>query len=284
MDYFEERPASSYTRAMSELSQRQQGTSVGALLRYWRTIRRLSQLALAMEAQISARHLCFIETGRAKPSRDMLRLLAEVLDIPLRERNSLFLAAGFAPVYAESALDEPMLRSVQSALSAILRQQEPFPAVLMNRNWDILDTNQAATRFFGFLLGSRPQPAVPNVLRLMFDPEGLRPYVSNWPAVAEALVGRLRRESVGGVPDDAGKHLLAEILAYPGVPANLHTNAVGLNVPVVPVSFTKDAITFNYFSTVTTLGTPQDVTAQEIRLECFFPLDDETAQRARELT
>lgn len=258
-------------------------TSIGSLLRFWRTRRRWSQLALANEAQISARHLCFIETGRAKPSRDMVVLLASVLDVPLRERNGWLLAAGFAPMYAESALDAPALESVRAALDAILQKQEPFPAVLMNRHWDVLDGNGAATRFFGFLFGDKPMPAKPNVIRMMFDGEGLRPYVTNWPEVAEALLGRLRRESVGGLEDDATRTLLAEVLGYPGVPARLRASSPVAGIPIVPVRFAKDGIELNFFSTVTTLGTPQDITAQETRLECFFPLDPETGERARAL-
>ena len=126
--------------------------SVGALLQHWRNVRNLSQLSLASEAEISPRHLSFVETGRAKPSREMVLLLAAKLDVPLRDRNMLLLAAGFAPAFTESQLDAPELVSVKNALDAILRQQEPFPAVVMNRHWDIVQANRAATRFFGFLL------------------------------------------------------------------------------------------------------------------------------------
>jgi transcriptional regulator with XRE-family HTH domain len=273
-----------YTREMGSVSPREE-ESIGALLRFWRTTRRFSQLALATEAQISARHLCFIETGRAKPSREMVVLLANVLDVPLRERNALLLAAGFAPTYAESALDASVLSSVRAALDAILRQQEPFPAVVMNRYWDVLDANAAATRFFRFLFGERPMPQKPNVIRMMFDGDGLRPHVTNWPEVAEALIGRLRRESVGGVQDDTTRALLSEVLSYPGVPARPRPAAPATaNVPIVPVRFAKGGVEFNFFSTVTTLGTPRDITAQEVRLECFFPLDHATAERAHHLT
>lgn len=257
--------------------------SIGGLLRFWRTNRRFSQLELATEARISARHLCFIEIGRSKPSRDMVVLLANVLDVPLRERNGLLLAAGFAPIYAESALDGSALASVRAALDAMLRQQEPFPAVVMNRYWDVLDTNAAAKRFFAFLFGERPMPDNPNVIRMMFDAEGLRSYVRNWPDVAEALIGRLGRESVGGIQDERTRALLTEVLAYPGVPDRLRSSSGVSGVPIVPVRFAKGDLEFNFFSTVTTLGTPQDITAQEVRLECFFPLDGGTAERAREL-
>jgi transcriptional regulator with XRE-family HTH domain len=255
----------------------------GALLAYWRKARRLSQLALATEAEISPRHLCFVETGRSRPSREMVLLLAGVLDIPLRERNELLLAAGFAPMYAESSLDAPVLAAVRGALDAILRQQEPFPAVVMNRRWDIVLTNRAAERFFGFLLGDRPPDPQPNVLRMMLGPAGVRPMVANWDAVAETLVRRVHREVVGGVQDEATTNLLSEILAYPGVRESWRRPTHDLSLPIVPITFRKGDRVFHYFHTVTTLGTPQDITAQEIRIECFFPADSATAESARQL-
>jgi transcriptional regulator with XRE-family HTH domain len=261
-------------------------SDVGPLLQHWRRTRRLSQLALAAEAEVSARHLCFIETGRASPSRAMVLKLAAVLDVPLRERNALLLAAGFAPGYAESPLDAPALAAVRGALDAILAQHEPYPAVVMDRNWDIERTNEAARRFFGFLLDKHPPagPGPANVLRLMLHPGGVRPYVTNWPGVAAALVARVRREALGGATDERARRLLAEALAYPGVPdAIAPADAAAPLLPVVPVRFAKDGRRFDYFSTVTTLGTPQDVTLQELRIESFFPADDQTRDAARRL-
>jgi transcriptional regulator with XRE-family HTH domain len=248
-------------------------SAVGVLLQHWRKTRQLSQLALATEAEISARHLSFLETGRARPSREMVLLLASALEVPLRERNSLLLAAGFAPLYQESKLDAPALAPVRAALDAILAQQEPHPAVVMNRQWDILMTNAAASRFFGHLLGGAAASAPANVVRLMFSLQGLRPYVRDWEVVAEALIHRVHREAVGHVVDHATAALLREVLAYPGVPARWGTPALAPpQLPIIPITFDKGAETFRYFSTVTTLGTPQDITAQEIRIECFFPL------------
>lgn len=258
--------------------------SVGSLLQYWRRARHLSQLALATEAEISARHLCFLETGRATPSREMVLLLASVLDVPLRERNVLLLAAGFAPVYKETQLDAPELQCVRVALDAILRQQEPFPAVVMNRHWDVVRGNTAASRFFGFLLGDTTTEMPMNVIRMMFHPRCLRPYVTNWAATAEALVRRIHREAVGRVQDEGTLKLLEEIFSYPEVPRSWrHSDPRAAVVPVAPVSFMKGDRTFNFFSTVTTLGTPQDITLQEIRIECFFPGDDDTERHAREM-
>lgn len=257
---------------------------MGALLQYWRKARRLSQLELAAEAEVSSRHLSFVETGRANPSREMVLLLARVLDLPLRERNTLLLAAGFAPMYLETQLEAPEMARVRAALEAILAQQEPFPAVVMNRYWDILGANKAASRFFAFLLGDRAPAGPGNVLRMMFDPDAVRPFVTNWEAVAESLIQRVHRECVGGVPDERTRALLAELLDYPGVPRAWHKASPGtLMVPVVPVSFAKEERCFNFFSTVTTLGTPQDITVQEIRIECFFPADDATERAARRL-
>ncbi len=258
--------------------------TIGSLLKYWRTARSLSQLALAHEAEVSPRHICFLETGRAHPSREMVMLLGSVLAVPLRERNSMLLAAGFAPVYGETTLDAPELGAVRKALFAILRQQEPFPAVVMNRHWDIVHANDAARAFFGMLLGERAPAQAPNVVRSMFDPDGLRPYVENWEAVAETLVQRIHREAVGGVTDAATARVLAEALAFPGVPTRLRQlDLTRPSVPVVPICFRKGAQAFNFFSTVTTLGTPQDVTLQELRIECFFPADAATEARARGL-
>ena len=259
---------------------------VGPLLQHWRKARRLSQLALASEAAVSVRHLCFIETGRSRPSRTMVLRLAEVLDVPLRERNALLLAAGFAPVYQESAFDAPSIAVAAEAIAAILAQQEPFPAVVMNRDWDIQHANQAAAGFFGFLRGGRvaAPPGPPNVLRMMFHPDGLRSYVANWPEVAHSLVQRVSREAIGGATDARARRILAEILAYPGVPAALAAPDPTTPVlPIVPVSFAKGGQRFDFFSTVTTLGTAQDITLQELRIECFFPANEQTRAAAHQM-
>jgi transcriptional regulator with XRE-family HTH domain len=268
----------------AQLQPSRRSSPFGALLQHWRQVRRKSQLAFAIEAEVSPRHICFLETGRARPSRDMVLLLASALDVPLRERNALLLAAGYAPAYRETELDSSELGAVRAALQAILRQQEPFPAVVMNRSWDILTSNDAAARFFGFLLDPAALSGPANVIRMMFDPQGLRPFVLSWETVAEALVTRVHREAVGGAPDEATVRLLEEVLAFPGVPQRWQRpNPETPLMPVIPVTFRKDSKTFAYFSTVTTLGTAQDVTLQELRIECFFPMDAETERNAKEL-
>ncbi|HYE88785.1 MAG TPA: helix-turn-helix transcriptional regulator [Vicinamibacterales bacterium] len=257
---------------------------LGALLQHWRRVRNVSQLALAHEASVSPRHVCFVETGRSQPSRDMVLLLADALRIPFRERNALLLAAGYAPMFQESSLDARELAPVRAAVDAILRQQAPYPAVVMNRHWDILTANDAATRFFTRLLDGRTPPDAGNVLRLMFHPDGVRPCVENWETVAPTLLQRVHREAVGGALDDRGHALLKEVLAYPGVPASWSAPDLGAPLlPVLPVTFALDGQRYNYFSAVTILGTPQDITLQEIRIECFFPLDDMTTAAARRL-
>jgi transcriptional regulator with XRE-family HTH domain len=256
---------------------------VGPLLAYWRGVRRMSQLALATEAEVSPRHVSFIESGRANPSRDMVLLLARVLDVPLRERNTLLQAAGFAAAYRESALAAPQLAAVERALEAILTQHRPFPAVVLDRGWNIVRSNDAAAAFFGSLLdGSAVAALGPrNVLRLIFHPDGLRPRIANWETVAEALIQRVHREAVGNAVTDDVRALVAEVLAYPGVPARwARPDLTTALLPIIPIVFERDGRRFSYFSMVTTLGTPIDVTAQELRIECFFPVDDETRRAA----
>lgn len=256
--------------------------ALGALLRTWRRTRGVSQLTLATRLGVSPRHLSFIETGRSSPSREMVLLLAEGLAVPLRDRNQLLLAAGYAPVYRETDLDDPELAPVHDAISAILEKQNPYPAVVMDRRWNLVRVNRSARAFFNtFLLDGALSPERPNLLRAMFDPELVRPYVVDWETVASILIQRVHREAVGAVPDEG---LLDALLAYRGVPESWRVPSVEAPaLPVVPVSFEKDGRRFDYFSTLTTLGTPQDVSLQELRIECFFPLNDSTAHEAGEL-
>jgi transcriptional regulator with XRE-family HTH domain len=256
-----------------------EATTVGRLIQHWRRVRNKSQLSLALQAGVSARHIGFLELGRANPSREMILLLAGVLDVPLRERNALLLAAGFAPIYTETGLEAPEMRHARTAIGLILKHQEPYPAVVMDRHWNMLSSNGAASRFFGRLitLPSGGPPA--NIIRLMFDPAGLRPFVANWEAVAEALIQRIHREALGGVSDAGTASLLKEVLAYPGVPGRwrLPDLLAPFPRPFLAVLFRKGRQAWDFFSTVTTLGTPLDVTLQEIRIECFFPADEQTA-------
>jgi transcriptional regulator with XRE-family HTH domain len=248
-------------------------SAVGQLLQQWRQERKLSQLTLASNARISSRHLSFVESGRSAPSRDMILTLAAALDVPLRDRNQMLLAGGFAPVYRETPLADPVMAPVRDALDRVLRHHEPYPAVVMDRYWNVLDTNNPAAAMFAFLLGHRPDN--PNVVRLMFGP--LRRFVTNFSEVGPALIQRIYREAVAGVVDEQTRALLTDVLAAPGIPpAWRRPDLTAPIVPVVPVRFARDGVAVAYFSMVSTVGTPQDVTAQEIRIEGFFPVDEVT--------
>jgi transcriptional regulator with XRE-family HTH domain len=257
---------------------------VGRLIQHWRRARGKSQLALSLEAGISTRHLGFVEVGRANPSREMVLRLAGVLGVPLRERNALLHAAGYAPQYGTTGWQAPEMEHARRAVGLILQHQEPYPAVVMDRHWNMLDANAAAARFFARLIGRTSDATAPNVIRLMFDPTGVRPYVANWEAVAFELIQRVHREALGGVPDTATSALLDEVLAYPGVPRRWATpDATAAPRPYLAIEFRKDDLALDFFSTVTTLGTPFDVTLQEMRIECFFPANERTRAAAKDL-
>jgi transcriptional regulator with XRE-family HTH domain len=241
-------------------------------------VRHLSQLALSIEAQTTPRHLSFVETGRSQPSREMVLRLARVLDVPIRERNQLLLAAGYAPLYREAGLEADEAAQVRAALERMLTAHEPYPAVVMDRHWNVTEAKSAAEALFAWLLTGQDPDDPANVIRLVFDPNGIRTFVSNWEAVAETLVQRVHREAVGGVPDTATLALLDDALAYPDVPSEWGSPGLDSHpLPVIPVEFRRDRLALSYFSTVTTLGTPQDALLEEIRVENFFPADDRTA-------
>lgn len=255
-------------------------TGLGELLRWWRGERRMSQLDLASEAMTTPRYVSFVETGRAQPSRQMVVRLARALDVPLRERNGLLLAAGYAPLYRRDGLDTPQLARVETALRSMLAQHEPFPAVVMDRRWDIVRVNDGARRLFGALFSPAPMPdGGNNVLRLMIEPGPVRDHLANWPDVAPALLERARREAVGGVLDAGTAALVAQLRARADVAALLVApEAAAPTAPVVDVRFVVDGMTLSFFSVISTLGTPTDVTTQELRLEAFFPSDDATRE------
>ena len=213
----------------------------GRLLRQWRTQRGMSQLDLSVEAGVSARHLSFVETGRARASREMVLLLARVLDVPLRDRNDLLVAAGYAPLYRATALDAPAMAQVRRALDLMLRQQEPYPAIVLDRHWNILDANAATGRLVTALLD--PQAVTElggNAMRLMFHPHGFRPHIVNWEPGAAALIQWLHRDVLSGFADAETRRLLEELLAYPEVPARWRTLDLDVSTaPFLPVEFRK---------------------------------------------
>jgi transcriptional regulator with XRE-family HTH domain len=258
---------------------------VGPLLRRWRESRHLSQLDLALEAEVSARHISFLETGRAEPSREMLLALANVLDVPLRERNFLLLAAGYAPIYGETSLDDPRMTQVRAAIEIILRSNEPRSAIAHDRHWNIVMANDAFVRFLTVTLGQPPagltalqvskMPRL-NVLRLVFDPNQVRRIILNWETIAKSLLNEAFRR-LAWARDETLKKLITEILSYPGVPARWREP--DLEAPhelILPMELSLDGKIARMFSTVTTIATPSDVTLQELHVESFYPADAET--------
>ncbi len=256
---------------------------LGLQLRAWRGTRGKSQLELSLDTGISQRQISFIESGRSTPGRQNVLRLADALDVPFRERNTLLLAAGYAPIYSEGSFDDREMQGVTSALKRMLRQHEPFPAVVMDRYWNVLMTNDATLRFFGKFVDMDARPKPRNLLHLMFDPSGMRPFIPDWEKTAESLLGRVFRESVGRVIDARTKELVDGLLAYPDVNAEWRTSPAIENAPIIPLSFVKDGHVLKFFSLVTTVGTPQMITTQELRVECMFPLDDATEARYAEL-
>lgn len=259
------------------MSHSQNGSGhIGALLRHWRTARHISQLDLALEADISTRHLSYVETGRAHPSREMVLRLAESLQVPLRERNSLLLAAGYAPLYSETGLEAPEMAEARRAVEFILAQQEPFPAFVLDRHWNLLIMNGATTRFLA-LFPECTLSGQPNALRFIFHPQGLRPFVKNWEEIARRLIQRVHREATGNPPDHETKALLNELLSYPDVPSRWRMPDLESSpAPLLTISYGREGQTMRFFSTITTFGTPQDAVLQELRIECYFPADEAT--------
>jgi len=255
------------------------------LLRRWREARHLSQLDLALEAEVSSRHISFLETGRAEPSRAMLLTLANVLDVPLRERNFLLLAAGFAPMYGETGLDDPRMSRVRIAIEIILKNNEPRSAYAHDRHWNIVMANQAFIKFLTIILGRPPAGLDPlrvagapqlNVLRLVFDPDSVRKVIVNWETVAQALLNEAGRR-LAWARDETLKNLIDEMLGYPGVPARWREP--DLEAPrdlILPTELNLGGTSLRMFSTVTTLATPNDVTLQDLHIEAFYPADAET--------
>jgi transcriptional regulator with XRE-family HTH domain len=253
----------------------------GEHLRQWRQRRRLTQLDLAEEAEISPRHLSFVETGRSLPSREMVIRLAERLSVPLRERNALLVAAGYAPMYRERALDDPALAAARQAVELILKSHEPFPALAIDRHWNLVMANCIVPLLMAGADPSLLQPPV-NVLRLSLHPKGIAPKIANLAQWRNHLFERLRQQ-IEATGDGTLATLLEEVRAYPVAEGNsTHLEGELLGV-AMPFRFRTEHGVLNFISTTTIFGTPADVTLQELALEAFFPADAQTAAALRQL-
>ncbi len=255
----------------------------GPLLKQWRTARRMSQQQLALESEVSTRHISYVENGKSSPSREMVLILASALDLPLRERNSLLSAAGFAPVYRETNMTSPEMLPIRRAFDTILSHHDPYPALVLTRGWDVVQMNAAFTRLVSFFIEPPFDPIVArNIMHSLFHPQGVRPYVVNWEEVAGFLIDRLYREAIVELETSESRKLLDALLAYPGVTSRMrevdHTEAPRV---CITVTLEKNDTRLDLFSTLTTLGTPLDVTAQELRIESYFPADEATGEWLR---
>jgi transcriptional regulator with XRE-family HTH domain len=255
--------------------------NVGSLIREWRQRRRLSQLDLACEADISTRHLSYVETGRSSPSREMLMHLAERLNVPLRERNTLLTAAGFAPVYRERPLSDPALDAARQAVELVLKGHEPYPALAVDRHWTMLAHNRTVPLLLTDVDVDLLKPPV-NVLRLSLHPKGLAPRIVNLTQWREHLFTRLKHQ-VDASADPVLVDLLHELQALPFDPAQSHGATIDPSGVAVPLQFSSPDGVLSFISTTTVFGTPVDVTLSELALETFFPADAHTAQRLRRL-
>lgn len=257
-------------------SDKKPAAGFGLLLRQWRVVRRLSQMNLAFEAGISMRHLSYLETGRAQPSREMVARLAEALQIPLRQRNAMLHAAGYARFYPHAALDSRDMETARRAAEFLLLKQDPYPGLIVDRYANIVKENEGAKRFMSFFPVS--DAIVPrNGIRFLFHPEGLRPFIANWEEVAARVIQRIHREVEADPSDAKMKSFLDELLGYPAVPSRWRAQQLeGTSPPFLTIDYQRGTSTLRLFSALTTFGTAQDIGLQELRIESFFPADETT--------
>ena len=242
----------------------------------WRQFRKLSQLDLALEADISQRHISYLETGRSQPSREMVLRLANAMDVPLRERNSLLQAAGFAGEFQESQLDEPQMAPVLDAVNRVLEYHDPLPAILVDRFWEVKKANRAAQHLFDMaasVTGMTHQGPL-NIALMTLHPNGMRNFISNWQQVLPLFIRRLRSEAAAS-GDPEVQERLHEFLRLAGPIGESQVNSADL-LPVMPVKLQLGEVNLSLFSVISTFGTPQDITTDELRMEAFYPTDQQT--------
>jgi transcriptional regulator with XRE-family HTH domain len=254
-----------------------------ALLKHWRGRRGLSQLDLALAADVSARHVSFLETGRAQPSREMVLRLGAALDVPLRDQNVMLNAAGFAEEYPEPSFEDELTPSINHAIDRMLKQQEPFPMVVVNRRYDILRANRAAQRMVSRFI-AEPSALPTNAFHLLFDPRAARRFVVDWERVAHALIARLHRESLARPSERDLAALVRSLFEYPDVPESWRQPDFSVpSEPTLGLRLRRDAFELAFFTTITAFNAPQNVTLEEVRIESYFPADDATVANCERL-
>lgn len=258
-----------------------------SLCRQWRQFRKFSQLDLALAADVSQRHVSWLETGRSQPSREMVVRLADAMDIPLRERNVLLQCAGFAPAYNETRLEEPAMTPVLDALNHVLQHHEPLPAVVVDRFWNIKMKNRAADLILG-IVGDPDEMHESisigrelNLALLTLHPQGLRPFIANWQQAAPSFIRRLRSEAMASC-DELLQRRLAAFIELAG-PIEHGDDVSESLLPVLPLELTINGLELSLFSVISTFGTPQDITTDELRIEAFYPTDAQTEQFFRSM-
>jgi transcriptional regulator with XRE-family HTH domain len=267
-----------YRRTRADLLTRDE---FGAVLRSWRGRRNRSQLDLAGAAGVSQRHISFLETGRSRPSREMVMHLGIVLDLPLRERNAMLIAAGFAPVFPERSIDDPEMADIRRALESMLHAHDPFPAYVIDRHWNLVMANPAAAIFIASL-PPQSHALAGNLARLVFHPDGLRQGAENWAEAAAATLRRLEREAEDSPGDRELAALLDEVRGYPDVPSDRELSRVPTAHEIlVPLRIRRDDRLLSFFTTIATLASPSDITLQELRLETLLPADAATEAELR---
>jgi transcriptional regulator with XRE-family HTH domain len=250
--------------------------SIGEMLRFWRQLNRISQMDLALNVDISSRHLSFVETGKSKPSRNLVLKIAHSLKLPLRHRNAFLIAAGYAPAFEEEPFDGQKMEIVREALQRMLEKHEPYPAFVVDTGYKIIMTNSGYDQIVKFYAGENALKKYGNAIRILFSEDGLRHYVKDWPAVEYFLLARLWEEVV------STQH--SELIALYKEMSQLRSSddpinfQIDNNLPIMNLTLEKNSKRASFFSMITTLGTPLDLTTQELRIELFFPSDEETKQ------
>lgn len=257
--------------------------SFGVLLNSWHKLRKLSQLELSLIANISTKHISFLETGRAQPSREMVLLLSNALEVPLNDRNVLLTASGFAEAYSRLNINHPQMHSVRQALNVILDNHAPYPAVVLDWDWNIIMANKAQQKITQIVSNIQPLfPQTCNILELLFDPNGFRPFVENWDQVSLILLQRLQRERM--LHKDRLSHLIERLKQYPDIPNNFDLQShIEHTEPMLHLILSIGNIRLKLFSTLASFGTAIDITMQELVIEQYFPADDSTKKFFEEM-